>query len=48
MATAVDVKKFLEEGSSKPLGISEFNAFWRELTPEEKAEYTSGVDALKK
>ena len=46
MTNAVKVKKFIDNGSSKPTTIQEFNEFWKACGPEERNQFGAEVDAL--
>lgn len=38
--SVVTVKKFIDAGAVKTVGMSEMQEFWKSLTEEEKLQYT--------
>lgn len=45
-ASAMQVYKFLQDDTSRPLTLQEFTAFWKDLDAETKAQYGREVATL--
>lgn len=46
-STMLDLRKFFTEGSSIPVGTTEFSAFWKSLTDEQKEQYKTELDEIR-
>lgn len=41
--SVVDIKNFLQHGSSTPISMNEMQTFWKSLTEDEKTDYRKSV-----
>lgn len=46
MATMLDVRKYFNTDTLRPVTTAEFSAFWKSLTDEDKEYYKSAVAAM--
>ena len=46
-STMLDLRKYFSEGSTRAVTTTEFSAFWKSLTEEEKERYKTELDDLR-